>query len=94
MQTLRKGKSEYGIYKWDPSEQKTRFHFVPKNGGEVKRVDCNFDYMAFHFANAFESPDGQEVYIDVALYDDPAPVNALFLQSVHGGKAYANNSMS
>ena len=93
-QALYNGASEYAVFKWIPGQQKTKFHVVPRFGGPVKVVECPFDYMAFHFANAFESEDGQEIYVDVAVHDDPTAINQLYLDHLHRGKGYVKNTLS
>lgn len=42
-------------------------------------MQAPFNYMNFHYANAFESPDGQEIYLDMAVYEDPKLINLLSL---------------
>lgn len=94
VQTILKGRSEYATMKWMPGKQKTKVHIVPKNGGQVKTVECPFDFMAFHYANAFESKDGKEVYLDAPLYKDPSAVDHLYLDNLHNSKEYAKNTVS
>ena len=94
LQTIWQGRSEYGILKWAPGQQKTKFHLIHRHSGEVKSVNCGFDYMFFHFVNSFESPDGREVYVDLAVYKDPTPVGHLYLRHLHSGKEYAENQIS
>ena len=50
--------------------------------------------MAFHYANAFESQDGKEVYVDAAIYEDPTALDYLYLEHLHNGKEYAKNTVS
>ena len=77
-----------------PGKQKTKVHVVPKNGGKVRIVECPFDFMAFHYANAFESKDGKQIFLDAAMYEDPSPVDHLYLDHIHSGKEYAKNTLS
>lgn len=94
LQTVFKGRSEYATMKWMPGKQKTKVHLVHKKGGQVITVECPFDFMAFHYANAFESADGKEVYLDAAVYDDPSAIDHLYLDYLHNGKDYAKNTVS
>jgi len=79
LQTLMNGGSEYCLFKWSPQTQKTKFHLVPRAGGPVKTIPAPFDYMNFHYANAYESSDGEEIYVDLSVYEDPTLINLLSL---------------
>lgn len=93
MQTLYTGGSDYANNKWCPGEYKTKFHLVPKFGGPVRTIECPFDFMAYHYANAFESEDGQTVYVDAPVYEDATSINELFLDSLFHSKSFSKSTL-
>lgn len=93
LQTLYNGGAEYANFRWCPGEYKTKVHLVPRKGGEIKTIECPFDYMAFHYANAFESEDGQTVFVDTPVYDDPQIINDLGLKNLHQGKTISKSTL-
>ena len=65
---------------WVP-EDAARLHVVNVTDGSVRSYTTPA-FFCFHWANAFESGDGNFLYIDGAVYDDPEIVNHLYLKNV------------
>ena len=82
LQAVILGQGDYCVFKWSPEAQKTKFHIVPKAGGPVRTIQAPFDYMTFHYTNAFESQDGREIYMDTSAHSDPQHLNLLKLDNL------------
>jgi len=66
-------------YRWSP-ERGTRFTVIDKQTGEVKKVGQSAAFFAFHHINAFERDN--EIFLDVAAYNDPKIIEKLRLDSL------------
>ncbi len=63
-------------FRWKP-ERGTRFIVVNRRGeGQVVTYETG-PFFAFHHVNAFE--EGHEIVLDIAAYDDPSIIGALYL---------------
>ncbi len=69
-------------YRWCP-ERGTRFWVLDKSDGRVIRRAEADALFCFHHVNAFER-DG-EVVVDLSAYDNPAIIEALYLDKLRGG---------
>ena len=76
------GGSDYVVFNWSPETQPTKFHVIDKRSGALTTHTAPFDYMAFHFANAWESADGSQIVMDVPTFKDPEMVNSLKLDNM------------
>lgn len=56
----------------------------------MRTIAAPFNYMTFHYANAFESPDGGEIYVDTTAFKDPTMVNLLKLDNMRNLKQPVN----
>eukprot|EP00877_Chromochloris_zofingiensis_P002846 jgi/Chrzof1/12562/UNPLg00514.t1 len=76
--------AEYVFMDWKRSEG-TRVHVVALDGSQPTRTFQAPPFFVFHFGNAFESPDGNTLYVDMAAYDDPTIVNDLHIDPLKAG---------
>jgi len=82
--SLMSGKETAHIFTdWRPQDG-TRLHVVSLADGRVRTFTAP-PFFCFHWANAFESPDGRYLHLDGAIYDDPGIVNHLKLKSARAG---------
>lgn len=68
---------------WKP-QHGTKLHVVPLDGSPVRTFTAP-NYFTFHYVNAFESEDGQEINIDFGWYCDPDQLNNLLLAEMRQG---------
>lgn len=88
------GRSDYIFLDWAPKDG-TTLHCVDLRTGAVKSFTAP-PFFVFHWANAFNSPDGRFLHLDACMYDDPKIVNDLYLEplradfvpGVRSGQAY------
>jgi carotenoid cleavage dioxygenase-like enzyme len=70
-------------FRWKP-EQGTRFWVINRHSGElVGRYEAD-PFFAFHHVNAFER--GTELVIDIDAYEDPAILDAWYLDRMEQGE--------
>ena len=65
-------------YQWQP-EAGVRVHLIHRETGEVKTIPCN-PFFFFHTLNSFE--EGDNLYVDLFLYQNPNVVKELYLDSL------------
>jgi beta,beta-carotene 9',10'-dioxygenase len=66
-------------YRWEP-KRGTRLLVVNRDSGELRRTFETDAMFAFHHINAFE--EGSELVVDLSAYEDPAVIDALYLDRV------------
>lgn len=71
-------------YRWEP-ERGTRMRVVDRATGELRATFQTDSFFAFHHVNAYE--EGDEVVVDVSVYDDPSIIDALYLDAVREAQA-------
>ena len=69
-------------YRWRP-ERGTRFVVVDRASGELVAEHDGDPFFAFHHVNAFD--DDGELVLDVAAFDDPSVIDALYLDQLESG---------
>jgi len=74
-------------YRWKP-ERGTRFTLVDRRTGEAHGPFATDACFAFHHVNAYDDEHGN-VVVDLAVFDDPAIVDDLYLDRLRAGKAVA-----
>lgn len=67
-------------YEWDPNRD-TRFLVVDRETGEVADTYATEAFFAFHHVNAYEA--GDEIVVDVVVYDDVSIIEDLYLDEIH-----------
>jgi carotenoid cleavage dioxygenase-like enzyme len=65
-------------YVWEP-EAGARFHVVDRATGRLRGSYETDPFFCFHHVNAFERAGGHELVVDLVAYDDPAVIEALYL---------------
>jgi carotenoid cleavage dioxygenase-like enzyme len=76
------GKPFIQNYVWDGRES-TRFQVVDRETGTLRGTYETDAFFCFHHVNAFERDGGRELVLDLIAYDDPAIIDALYLDE-HG----------
>jgi carotenoid cleavage dioxygenase-like enzyme len=66
-------------YRWRP-ERGTRFNVIDSHDGSLRATVHAEPFFAFHHVNAFE--DGDALVVDLACYDDPTVIDALYRRSM------------
>ncbi len=74
-------------YRWLP-ERGTRFTVIDKQTGEVKKIGQSAAFFAFHHINAFEREN--EIFLDIAAYNDPRIIEKLRLDNLSKLADFAN----
>jgi carotenoid cleavage dioxygenase-like enzyme len=70
-------------YRWKP-ELGTRFTLIDRATGEASGPFETDAFFAFHHVNAYE--DGDEVVVDICVFDDPKIVEDLYLERLRAGE--------
>jgi beta,beta-carotene 9',10'-dioxygenase len=70
-------------YRWTP-ELGLRFHVFDKDSGALVVSHIAEAAFAFHHVNAYE--DGEDVVIDVVIYDDAEIIDQLYLRRLRDGE--------
>lgn len=70
-------------FQWRP-EQGTRFHVLDRQSGARVGEHVAEAAFAFHHVNAFEADDS--LIVDIAAFDGPSVVDALFLEDLTAGR--------
>ena len=73
-------------YRWKP-ELGTRFTLLDRSTGEARGPFTTDACFGFHHVNAYE--DGDEVVVDICVFDDPQIVEDLYLERLRAGKPVA-----
>lgn len=68
-------------YTWQPSRG-TRFLLINKVNGSIKSYEGDA-FFAFHHVNAFEQKN--DVFLDIAAYQDSSIIDALYLERLRAG---------
>jgi carotenoid cleavage dioxygenase-like enzyme len=71
-------------YRWTP-ERGLRFHVFDKNSGALVASRTTDAAFAFHHVNAYEN--GDDVVIDVIVYDDASVIDQLYLSRLRAGES-------
>lgn len=74
------GSNENMFMDWKPQDG-SLIHVVSLSDNQVKSFRAP-SFFVFHWVNAYESDDGRYLYIDGAVYDDPAVIQDLYLDPV------------
>ena len=80
------GKPFMEHFRWEP-DRGTRFHLFDRATGERVRSFDAPPGFCFHHVNAYE--DGDEVVVDVCVYDDPSIIERFYLKRILAGDADA-----
>ena len=73
-------------YRWKP-ELGTRFTLLDRSTGEARGPFTTDACFGFHHVNSYE--DGDEVVVDICVFDDPQIVEDLYLERLRAGKPVA-----
>ncbi len=73
-------------YRWKP-ELGTRFTLIDRSTGEARGPFATDACFGFHHVNAYE--DGEEVVVDICVFDNPEIVQDLYLERLRAGKPAA-----
>jgi beta,beta-carotene 9',10'-dioxygenase len=74
-------------YRWKP-ELGTRFTLIDRATGEARGPFETSACFGFHHVNAYE--DGDEVVVDICVFQDPGIVEDLYLERLRAGKPVAD----
>jgi carotenoid cleavage dioxygenase-like enzyme len=64
-------------YHWLPDQEPTRFYAVHKDSGKVRTWLSDKAFFNFHNINAYE--EGEDLIVDISLYDHPQDATTLLL---------------
>ncbi len=73
-------------YRWKP-ELGTRFTLFDRTTGQASGPFATDPFFGFHHINAYD--DGDEVVVDISLFDDASIVEDLYLERLRAGKPTA-----
>jgi carotenoid cleavage dioxygenase-like enzyme len=73
-------------YRWKP-ELGTRFTLIDRATGEASGPFETDAFFGFHHVNAYE--DGEEVVVDICVFEDAGIVEDLYLERLRAGKPVA-----
>jgi beta,beta-carotene 9',10'-dioxygenase len=85
------GKPFIENYRWRP-EQGTRFQVIDRDTGALRGTYETDAFFCFHHVNAFERGDS-ELVVDLIAYEDPAIIDALYLDAEGARGALPSNEL-
>lgn len=85
------GKPYIENYRWKP-ELGTRFTLVDRYSGEARGGFETDACFAFHHVNSYE--EGDEVVVDVCVYEDAGVIDCLYLDAMRAGNALLDSELA
>ena len=73
-------------FRWKP-KRGTRFHLVDRHTGEVRSGFETDPCFAFHHVNAYD--EGDQLVLDLVVFEDPSLIEDLYLERLRAGIAVA-----